>query len=335
MDLALTADQELLVDSFDALLDKQSAPGDVRASEPSGFDATLWRALQQLGPVEMAVAEGDGGWGATMIDLVLVGECLGRHCAAAPVVEAQVASRLLARLGSEILTSVLDGTSMATLALHQPVTGAARLVPAAAVADLVLLRRGETVLVVDNRPAPLQIPNHANLPVADVATAGATTLGTGSAAEAAFEAAIDEWLLLTASLLVGLSSAALAMAVAYAKERHAFGSPIGSFQGIAHRLADVATGIDGARLLVHEAAWSTDAGLDEAAERACMAFAFTADVARQATYWGVHTLGGYGVMAEHDAQLYFRRARGWAGVFGDAEAGYRRVARHRYGPKGA
>jgi alkylation response protein AidB-like acyl-CoA dehydrogenase len=61
-----------------------------------------------------------------------------------------------------------------------------------------------------------------------------------------------------------------------------------------------------------------------------MAFGFASDVARQATYWGVHTLGGYGVMLEHDAQLYFRRARGWAGVYGDAEAAYRRVAAYRY-----
>lgn len=329
MDLTLSDDQQLLVESFGALLDKRSTPDDVRAAEPLGFDAALWRALQPLGPVHMAVAEADGGWGATMLDLCLVGECLGRRCAAAPVIEAQVTARLLARLGGAAPNRVLDGV-VATVALHQPVAGTARLVPAGAVAELVVVRAGDAVVAVGNEPAPPQVPNHADLPLADVSLDGAEPVAAGPNAVAAYEATIDDWLLLTASALVGLSAGALALAVEYAKERHAFGSPIGAFQGIAHRLADAATGIDGARLLVHEAAWSADAGLPEAAERACGAFAFAAGVAREATYWAVHTLGGYGVMVEYDTQLFFRRARGWAGVFGDADAAYRRVGRHRY-----
>jgi alkylation response protein AidB-like acyl-CoA dehydrogenase len=334
MDLALSDDQQLLVNSFAGLLDKQSSPADVRAAEPLGFDPNLWRTLRELGPVEMAVSEDDGGWGATMVDLCLVGDCLGRHCAAAPVIETQVAARLFARLEGESLDEVLAG-GIATLALHPPVADAARLVPAGAVAGVVLVRSGDAILAVRNDSSQSLVPNHGGLPLADVPLGRAEPVAAGVHAVAAYETAVDEWLLLTGSALVGLSSSALTLAVEYAKERRAFGSPIGAFQGIAHRLADVATDIEGARLLVQEAAWSTDTGLSEAAERACGAFAFAADIARKATYWAVHTLGGYGVMLEYDAQLYFRRARGWGGVFGDAEAAYRRVARHRYGRREA
>jgi alkylation response protein AidB-like acyl-CoA dehydrogenase len=330
MDFALSSDQELLVESFDALLSKQSRPEDVRAAEPLGFDAAAWRSLRKLEPAAMAVPEDSGGWGAAMGDLSLIAESLGRHCAPVPVIETQVTARLLARLNYDNLDPLLSGGEIATTALHRPVAGTARLVPAGAVANLILVRDGGQLRALRPNPAPPQVPNLGSVPLADVPLRETETLASGPDAVAAFETAIDEWLLLTASALVGLSASALRLAVDYAKERTAFGKPIGAFQGIAHRLADVATGIDGARVLVHEAAWSADEGLPEAPERAGMAFGFASDVARQATYWGVHTLGGYGVMLEHDAQLYFRRARGWAGVYGDAEAAYRRVAAYRY-----
>ena len=330
MDLALSEDQELLIDSARALLDKHSTTEQVRAAEPLGFDPALWTTVQELGPVHMAVPESEGGWGASMLDLVLLAECLGRSCASAPVLECQVAARLLARLHSPALTPLLDDGQIATLALHPPRASQVSLVPAGAVADLVVLRSADAVLAVPNRPTPPAVPNHANLPLADVPVVGAQELARGPDAVAAFETSIDEWLLLTASALVGLSTAALQLAVEYARERRAFGSPIGAFQGIAHRLADAATLLDGARLLVRDAACSVDDAHPEAAQRQCMAFAFASDAARQITYWAVHTLGGYGVMLEYDAQLYFRRARGWAGVFGGSEDAYRRVAHHRY-----
>jgi alkylation response protein AidB-like acyl-CoA dehydrogenase len=330
MDFGLTDSQTMLVDSLGALLDQESSAAVVRAAEPLGFDASLWRSLRQFGPVEMAVAEEQGGWGASMLDLCLVAEALGRRCAPVPVVETQVAARLLARLGAEALGPLLDDGAIATVALHDATGDTARLVPAGAVADSVLVLAAGELRLVRNQPVPPLVPNHANLPLADVLFGNAEVLASGPEAQVAFEAAIDEWLLLTSSLLLGMAAGALDLAVEYAKARRAFGQPIGAFQGIAHRLADVATDVDGASLLVREAAWSMDTGLEEAAERACMAFAFTSDIARQATYWAVHTLGGYGVMLEYDVQLFFRRVRGCSGVYGGPDAAYGRVARHRY-----
>ena len=148
---------------------------------------------------------------------------------------------------------------------------------------------------------------------------------------AAFETALDEWLLLTAAALVGLGARSLEIGVEYVKEREAFGVPIGSFQAVAHRLADSATALDGARLLAYEAAWAVEDDPGRATELAALAFAFAAEAARDASYRSLHFHGGYGFMMEYDIQLFWRRARAWTNVWAEPAAGYRRAADARYG----
>jgi alkylation response protein AidB-like acyl-CoA dehydrogenase len=157
-------------------------------------------------------------------------------------------------------------------------------------------------------------------------------LAAGEAAAELFAAALDDWLVLTAAALVGIGTAAHDVICAYAAERQAFGAPIGTYQGVAHPLAEDATRLDGARLLTRKAAWAIDSGRGRRRELAAMAFAFASETAECATYDAVHFHGGYGFMLEHDVQLHYRRARGWARVWGDAESGYRRAAAARYAP---
>jgi alkylation response protein AidB-like acyl-CoA dehydrogenase len=83
--------------------------------------------------------------------------------------------------------------------------------------------------------------------------------------------------------------------------------------------------VDGAQLLSREAAWAAAEDPQRAAELAAMAFGFAAETARDTTYWALHFHGGYGLMLEYDVQLYFRRARAWAGVLGEPRDAYRRV----------
>ena len=336
MDLALSDEQRELVASFTNLLSKASSPEQVRTAEPKGFDPTLWRTLLDTGVVTMAVPEHRGGWGASLLDLALVAELLGRAAAPAPVVEAQVAARLLATVGSaaavDPLEPVLGGEQLVTMALREPVAGIAELVPAGAVCDAVVVLAGDALRLVPVGDADrTAVANLASAPLADVRLVDGTLLAEGTDARAAFERALDEWLVLTAAAVVGSGTVALDLACAYAVERRAFGSPIGSFQGISHPLADDATNLDGARLLVHEAAWELDRGGARGRELAAMAFAFASTAAEKATYDSLHTHGGYGFMLEYDVQLHWRRARGWPRVWGDAEAGYRRVAAARYG----
>jgi alkylation response protein AidB-like acyl-CoA dehydrogenase len=339
VDLALGDEQRELVASFANLLSRASSPDAVRAAEPAGFDPALWRTLLETGVLTMAVPETAGGWGAGLLELALVAEEVGRALAPAPVVETQVAARLLAASGSgpaaEALAAALAGDRLVTIALHRPRSRVAELVPGGAICDaLVLPQAGRLVLA----PTPAErrhpVANLASAPLADVDVGGdgGVELAAGDTADALFEAALDEWLVLIAAALVGMATVAHEATCAYAAERRAFGALIGSYQGVAHPLADDATALDGARLLVHEAAWALDAGHRRGRELASMAFAFTSEAAARATYDAVHFHGGYGFMLEHDVQLHYRRARGWARVWGGAEEGYRRAAAARYGP---
>jgi alkylation response protein AidB-like acyl-CoA dehydrogenase len=289
----------------------------------------------------MAVSEQHGGWGASMIDLVLVAEQIGRALAPAPVIEAQVAARLLASSdpasGLTAVKDMIEGERLVSLALHRSSAGVIPLVPAGAVCNAVLVLVGEDLMLaqVEINGRRL-VSNLAATPLADLTAdvANASLLARGPEAIALFENAIDEWLLLTAAVLVGSSAAAHETVCAYAAERRAFGRLIGGYQGVAHPLADDATAIDGARLLTQKAAWALDIGLDRARELVAMAFAFASSTAERATYNAVHFHGGYGFMLEHDVQLHYRRVRGCARVWGDAEQAYRRAADARY-PKGA
>ncbi len=336
MDLRLSPEQQQLVEAFSGLYGKHAAPEYVRAAEPSGFDAELWARLVELGVLPMAVDESVGGWGASFLDLAVVAEQQGRFLAPAPVIEAQVAARLLARVAEPStarLADALGGERLITFAPRAARDGFAGLVPAGSVADDAVVLSGDRLLLVPLDGARTVVENLASMPLADIAVGeDGLVLAEGSNARELHDRAVDEWMALTATALVGLAARALEIGVEYVKERYAWGVPIGSFQGISHRLADSATAVDGARLLAFEAAWAAEEEPERAAELAAMAFAFAYETARDATYRSLHFHGGYGFMMEYDIQLYYRRARGWAEVYDDPGRVYRRVADRRYGP---
>lgn len=336
MDLALSSEQEQLVDAFAGLYTKHSTPEHVRAAEALGHDPELWKRLADLGAVPMAVGESDGGWGASFLELALVAEQQGRFVAAVPIIETQVAARLLARLGEVAagpLADALGGGRMITFAPRATRSDVAGLVPAGSIADDAVVLAGHRLLLVPLDGNRTIVENLGSMPLADVVVpASAVVLAEGDAALTAHDHAVDDWMALTAAALVGVAARSLEIGVEYVKERRAWGVPIGSFQGIAHRLADTASAVDGARLLAYEAAWAVDDQPERAAELAAMAFAFAYETARDSTYRSLHFHGGYGFMMEYDIQLYFRRARGWGNVFDDPEHVYRRAADRRYGP---
>jgi alkylation response protein AidB-like acyl-CoA dehydrogenase len=335
VDLGLSDIQQELVGSFANLLAKASSTEQVRAAEPLGFDRSLWQKLLDTGAVTMGVAEERGGWGASLLDLSLVAEQVGRAVAPAPVIEAQVAARLLAAVGSPLalgaLGPVLAGGQLVSLAVRPVVGGVAALAPAGAVCDALVVFDGEALRLVPVTDADRQqVQNLGSAPLADVRLGEGTVLVEGAAAAARFQAAVDEWLCLTAAAVTGMGVAALEIACAYATERRAFGVPIGTFQGVSHPLADDATNLDGARLLAQKAAWELDRSGARGPELAAMAFAFASKAAEKATYDALHIHGGYGFMLEYDVQLHWRRVRAWTRVWGDGEAAYRRAGDARY-----
>lgn len=331
MDLQPSPEQQQLIDAFAGLYGDLAPPEAVRAAEPLGHDDGLWRKLVATGGVEMALPEDRGGFGASLLDLALVAEQHGRHVAPAPLPEAQVAARLLARLEKPPvdLADLAHGHRLVTLAVRPAAHGRAGLVPAGAVADDAIVLVGDRLVLVGLSGA-VPVRNLGCLPLADVALDGEghTVLAEGPAAVGLFAEAVDEWRVLTAAALSGLAARALEIGVEYVKQRKAFGRFLGEFQAVAHRLADRASEVDGCELLVREAAWAAEADPGRTAELASMALAFAAETARDASHEALHFHGGYGFMLEYPIQLYYRRARAWGAVLESPAAGYRRVAAH-------
>lgn len=332
MDLEPSDEQRSIIDVFGALADRTCPPDTLREHEPLGFSTKLWEQLVAVGAPGMAVPEAAGGAGAGMLDLGLAVEALGRRLAPAPLVEHAVATRLLARADA-LTTELIEGATIATLALRPARDAVAALVPAGAVAGVVVALDGDDLVLVEAPPGTL-VPNLASAPLADrpIDVASRRVLARGDDARALHTDAVDEWRVLTAAALVGLGAGALELARTYVIERHQFDVPIGSFQSVQHGLADVDVALGGAQLLARKAAWAFDSALTNTAELAAMAFLFAAEQARRASERALHYHGGYGFMEEYDVQLFYRRAKGWALILQDPDREYARLADLRYGP---
>jgi hypothetical protein len=241
--------------------------------------------------------------------------------------------------------AVVDGETIASLALRPAVDGTWRMVPAGAVGGVIVGLDGDELVAVESEATGSSPRNHGAQPVADRTTAGTrTVLASGGAARDAFQRALSEWKTLTAATLVGIGDQALLIALDYVRTRIQFGRPIGAFQAVQQGLADLPIFIDGGRLLAHKAAWAGDrdtAGTVDVDHNdntdfdalAGMAFVFNADGAAHATDRSLHFHGGYGFAEEYDIQLFYRRARGWALVYDDPARECLRLADAMFGPR--
>src|SRR5690606_20329307 len=113
----LTDDQRAIEEVFGGFFRRESPTTVVRDAEPLGFDAALWAKLAELGGAAMGLPEALGGGGATLADLAVVADAVGRAVAPVPYVDHTVATRLLARSG-DVAAGLLDGTTVATLAIR-------------------------------------------------------------------------------------------------------------------------------------------------------------------------------------------------------------------------
>jgi hypothetical protein len=333
MDLNLTADQAAVKELFDDFFGAESTPGLIRSTESLGFSDALWSKLVGTGAPTMAVSAVQGGGGSGLLEATLAAEAAGATLAPVPLVEHLVTLRAMEHAGAlERLKDGVVAKHPMTLALH-PAESTARLVPGGAVAGAVLVTRGSDLALAIADPPGQSVPNSAGLALADRNVDAAEILMSGSGAVAIHDRAVDEWRLLTAARLLGLTESALALGIAYVCARHQFGVPIGSFQVIQHGLAELAGQLAGARLLVRRAAWRLDSGnADALAVDAPMALSFTAGLARTLTSRVLHYHGGYGVMEEYDIQLHYRRARGWPAQLGDPVFELENLADQLYGP---
>lgn len=338
VDLGLTPDQEAIAELFDGFFAKECPPSVAREAEPLGYDPVLWAKLVELGAPGMGSAEAAGGGGASLADLLVVAEAAGRAIAPVPLIDHLAALSVLDD------ADLVAGDAVAAVSVRPAgPDGTWWLVPAGAVADVVVGVDGDELVAVRSAPPMTGPRNHADAPLADRSAREGerTVLGPASA----FGPVLDRWKLLTAASLVGVADAAMRIGVAYVMEREQFGVPIGSFQAVQHGLADLPVLVDGGRLLAHKAAWALDAGttsfdwrqldVTDGPTLASMAFVFASEAAATATDRSLHYHGGYGFSEEYDIQLFYRRARGWSLVLGDLSDECLTIADRLFGPVGA
>lgn len=339
MDLTFTEEQQTLRQVVREMCAKHSTPQHVREVEddPIGFRPALWQQLNQIGLLGLTIPEQHGGLGQSAIEAVIVYEGFGRALAVSPhFVSSVVAAGLLARGSSneaaakEWLPRIASGEAILSVAWFEAgggcgpegvrarcsngkLAGEKLLVPFASSASrlVVLARTADDavgIFLVDPAEASVeQMRAMARETVHRVRFAGARAEQIGDWSTWS-DVSVDAQIAL-AAYCVGGAERALEMAVEYAKERVQFDRPIGSFQGIAHPIADMATEIEGSKVLTYEAAWARAHGKAAAPVLAAMAKYQAADAFKRTTKVGEQVLGGIGFTLEIDMQLYFRRAK--------------------------
>jgi alkylation response protein AidB-like acyl-CoA dehydrogenase len=332
--------------------------------DPERMSRGLWAKVAELGWLGISLPEAYGGQDLPLSYLGLLFEELGRHIAPVPMLGTMVSALILARHGSPaqraLLTRVAAGELILTYALQEPncrwspdaVALAGRidgdhLVLSGQKAFVDNIRTAGRCLVVfrmlDGSGLSLALvdPAAPGIEVTDlVTTAGdaeamlrfdgvrvpvADIVGTPVTGRAIALELMDLAAAFTTALMVGAAGEATHRAVEYAKQRNAFGQPIGSFQAIQHMAADMTIGVDGAQLLVREAISRLGAGLPASVE-VSQAKAFANEKCLMAVRMAQQIHGGIGFIAEFDQQLWYRRVAAWSLRCGTAPEHRARVA---------
>ncbi len=343
------------------LLEDRCSLRDVRTvfegSDP--YDARLWAAGAAMGWMGLAVPEAHGGLGLGYLELCLLAEEVGRALAPIPLSSSvYLGTEALLLAGSpdqqqRYLPRLASGELIATLAVQERrdrsggadlkarfadgrLDGVKAPVPDGEVAGLavVVANRGETLALVELggrgvRREPLRsLDPSRSLARLHFDGAAAEVLGADGEGQAVLDRLYDRAAVLFAFEQLGGAQRCLDLAVAYAKERYTFGRPIGSYQAVKHKLADVFVAVELARSNAWYGAWALSTGSDELAIAACLARISATEAFRFAAEEGLHVHGGIGFTWEHDAHLFLRRARLLAGELGAARR-WKRTLVHR------
>jgi alkylation response protein AidB-like acyl-CoA dehydrogenase len=310
MDFRLNEDQRTLRSAARDFLAKEVSSTVVRAAfdSPDGDSPELYKKMAELGWIGLAVDEALGGVGYGPIEQAVVCEQLGYRCAPGPFFStACLAVPALAALGaSDLIPPLIGGSKRATVAWNLSNVVDVQIADGFVVAD------GDTARWFDRSEVDVT-------PVASVdgtRRTGSLSLKTsgrelGSSAELHYgdsARAVDLQAAYLCAELVGIMQWALDTTVQYVKDREAFGRPIGVFQAVQHKCADMLVRTETSRSAAYYAAYALANGLPDAAYAASVAMAYCLDAAHSVTGECIQLHGGIGFTWEHDAHLYFKRA---------------------------
>ncbi|GAB3451389.1 acyl-CoA dehydrogenase family protein [Actinophytocola sediminis] len=324
----------------------------------TAFDRSSWDGLADLGVQGLAVPAANGGAGYGFQELAHVFEECGRALLPSPLLATVGLTLpvLLAAGDDRHLAGIASGQTVATLAWLAPggdwdsagtslsvsdtdtgwrLSGSASIVLDGMVADLILVVAGTgaatTVVAVEpdaslTRTALPTLDQTRPLARLDFQDTPCTPVGAVGDGTALLATALDAANVLLAAEMVGGARACLDLAVDYAKVRQQFGRPIGQFQAVKHKCAETLVAIEGADAAARYAAWAADANPAELPVVATLAKASAAQAYFRAAADNVQIHGGIGFTWEHDAHLYFKRAKASLMLFGDVGAYHRRLA---------
>lgn len=306
------------------------------AGTPKGYEPADWLQMVEMGWPALGIPEEAGGVGYGPLQQCILHEEVGRSLAGGPLLAsvgfvlpvvaacgATDAAELVSRIvAGETTASLVEDGNRARLALHTQdgplrVDGAAELVLDGQSADLFVLlgtaADGPAVVTVESGASgvtvtPVEVVDGTRR-FARVEFAGAPALRLPIVSRARLASASDIAALFLAAQMVGGAVRAMELTLQYLRDRHQFGRPIGSFQALKHRAADLAVGVSLARELVYTAAAILAAeAWDDLRTAAPAALVQVARVYQAATEEGIQLHGGIGFTDEHDIGLYYRRA---------------------------
>ena len=347
MDFELTEEQAALREVSRGMLAVSCPPQLVRSLAGAGRDVDdkLWQRGAELGWIGLAVPEEDDGAGQGLVELCLVAEELGRAAAPGAFLDSALIAVALGRRGRpELVRALAGGDLKASWACHGSVAGAydgdelvlngrATAVQAAAAADWLVVMaasdRGRRLVLVDRARASVEARRTLDetrrwYDVAlDGVRVGAADVVTADEAE--IQWLTDACAVLIAADSLGVGERLLDMTVGYVKVREQFGRPLGSFQSVKHKVADMLATLKGARAATYYAAMALDAGVADATVASSVAKAFTTDGVAALAGEALQAHGGIGFTWEHDLHLYLRRAKVNEMLYGAAAEHYERL----------
>jgi alkylation response protein AidB-like acyl-CoA dehydrogenase len=316
MDFDLTEDQQEIKRVARDLLGARSTMVRVReAAEARRYDDALWQEIVALGWPGIAVDERHGGQGLGAVELSVLLEELGYACAATPFLSTAVVAAALQSAGTDRqrerwLPGLVSGEVRAGV-------GPGDLVLDATDASIVLLIDGDTATLLESFDSD---PFDSIDPTRRFARVRGEGEMLGSDAAARFAVAV-------AGEVVGVCQRALEMTLEYVKERKQFGVPVGSFQAVSHRCAQMLLHTESARSAGYFGAWAADADPSRLAEGAALAAAAAATAGREVTASAIQNHGGIGFTWEADVHWLYKRAELDRALLGSSSRHHAMLAR--------
>jgi alkylation response protein AidB-like acyl-CoA dehydrogenase len=320
MNFDFSDDQQAIKRTAKELLAERYKSERVRELAEAGrYDDATWRELAELGWPGIFIGEEHGGQGLGTVELVILMEELGYALAPLPFLSNAAAGLVLESAGSDEqkerwLPGIASGEARGTVGLLKD-DGEAKLVPDADSAEVILLLGHDGARIVERSQAEVE-----PVETMDATRRYARVRGgdAGEPLEGDRIPGISRMAAALAAELTGIAQRALEMSVEYARDRKQFGRPIGSYQAVSHRCAQMLLETEGARSASYYAAWAADAEPETLPLAACMAKAYASDAGWRVCTSALQVHGGIGFTWEHDLHFFLKRAKVDALLYGSA-----------------